>query len=129
MNRTEFIESFLLILQKALDCSNKARREGLLALEEGLDTEKVDERDIFEYGLRFVVDGTDAEIIEKVLSNIVAQEKDEDLRLLKTIQEEAVLGIQSGLNPRILFSVLNSYTDIPLNDERMKEMENALWNS
>jgi flagellar motor component MotA len=127
MNRTEFVESFVLFLQKALDCSNKARREGLLALDEGLDPEKVDERDIFEYGLRFVVDGTDAEIIEKVLSNIVAQEKDEDLRLLKTIQEEAVLGIQSGLNPRMLFWVLNSYTDIPLNDGKMKDIENALW--
>ena len=123
MNRAEFVESYVTILEKALSCSEKARREGLLALEEGLDQEKADERDIFIYGLRFVVDGTDSVLIDKILSNIIAQEKDEYSRILKTIQKEAVLAIQEGLNPRILFHLLTSYADIPLNDERMKKMQ------
>ena len=122
MNHAEFVERYITILENILNCAEKARREGLLALEEGFDPEKTGERDIFEYGLRFVIDGTDKELIEKILSNIIAQEKDEYLRVLKTIQKEAVLAIQEGLNPRILIHVLNSYTDIPLNDEKIKKM-------
>ena len=122
MNRAEFVEKYIAILENTLDCAEKARREGLLALEEGLDQTKADERDIFVYGLSFVVDGTDNALIEKILSNIIAQEKDEDSRILKTIQKEAVLAIQEGLSPRILFHLLTSYTDIPLNDERMKKI-------
>jgi len=120
MNRAEFVRRYFEIVEHALHFSEKARREGLLALEEESDQEKINDRDIFEFGMRFVVDGTDSELIEKILSNIVAQEKDESLRLLKTIQKEAVLKIQTGLNPRLLIFLLNSYTDIPLNEERQK---------
>ena len=122
MNHTEFVEKYIAVLERALNCAEKARREGLLALEGSLDPEKAGELDIFEYGLRFVIDGTDKGLIEKILSNIIAQEKDEYLRVLKTIQKEAVLAIQEGLNPRILIHVLNSYTDIPLNDEKLKKI-------
>jgi len=78
---------------------------------------KLSDRDIFQYGLRFVVDGTDREIIEKILSNLIAQEKDEYMRTLKTIQKEAVFMIQKGLNPGLIYSVLNSYTDISFKDD------------
>jgi len=122
MNHAEFAERYVTFLENLMNCAEKARREGLLALEEDFDQEKIDERDIFAYGLSFVTDGTDSALIEKILSNIIAQEKDEQLRVLKTIQKEAVLGIQEGLNPRILFHLLTSYTDIPLNDERMKKI-------
>ena len=113
MNRSEFADKYAAFLTKAIECAEKARREGLLALDGGLDHEKVDDRDIFEYGLLFVIDGVDKDLIEKILSNIIAQEKDEQTRVLKTIQKEAVLAIQEGLNPRILIHLLNSYTDIP----------------
>jgi flagellar motor component MotA len=121
MNHAEFVDRYVTMLESILNCSEKARREGLLALEEDLDEEKANGRDIFEYGIRFVVDGTDSVLIEKILSNIIAQEKDEYLRILKTIQKEAVLAIQEGLNPRILVHLLTSYTDIPLNDEKIKK--------
>jgi flagellar motor component MotA len=117
MNHDEFVEKYVAIAEKALHSSNKARREGLLALEEELDEKKVNERDIFEYGLRFVVDGTDAEIIDAILSNLVKQEKDEQLRLLKEMQKEAVLRIQDGTNPMILYALLNSFTDLSLNEQ------------
>ena len=120
MNRAEFVERYIAMLENILNCAEKARREGILALEDDLDQEKAGERDIFVYGLGFVTDGTDSALIEKILSNIIAQEKDEYSRILKTIQKEAVLAIQEGLNPRILFHLLTSYTDIPLNDERLK---------
>jgi flagellar motor component MotA len=117
MTRDEFVKRYIEITGRALECSEKARREGLLALEEMSNQEKIDERDIFEYGLRFVVDGTDNKIIEKILSNIIEQEKDEDMIKLKTIQKEAVLMIQEGSNPRLLYAVLNSYTDMAIKED------------
>jgi flagellar motor component MotA len=123
MNRDEFVEMYTSIVQRALNCSEKARREGLLALEEELDAEKADERDIFEYGLRFVIDGTDKKTIEKILSNIVKQEKDESMYILKTIQKEAVLAIQDGIiHPRLLYCLLNSYTDIPIKEDKIRNI-------
>jgi flagellar motor component MotA len=120
MNHAEFAQQYTDIVKKALHASEKARREGLLALEDELDHEMVDMRDIFEYGLRFVVDGTEREIIDKILSNIIKQEKDEQAQILKTIQKEAVLMIQEGSNPRILYVLLNSYTDISVKEDEIK---------
>jgi flagellar motor component MotA len=123
MNRDEFVKRYYEIAKRALAFSEKARKKGLLALEEESDQEKVNNRDIFEYGLRFVVDGTDAQIIEGILSNIIEQEKDESLKTLKNIQKEAVLQIQAGSNPRLLQAMLNSFTDLSLNeDETIKSV-------
>jgi flagellar motor component MotA len=88
-----------------------------LALEEEISAEKVAARDILEYGLRFVIDGTDRDMIEKILSNIVNQEQDERLKILKTMQKEAVLMIQEGINRTMLYALLNSYTDIAIKDD------------
>jgi flagellar motor component MotA len=122
MNRNEFVEEYYRIVEKALYVSNKARREGLLALEDELDQEKIYGRDIFEYGLRLVVDGLEREMIDTILSNIINQEKDEQSRILKNIQKEAVLHIQHGTSPRLLYSLLNSFTDISLHEDRMQKI-------
>jgi hypothetical protein len=119
MTRDEFVEQYNAFVNRALGFAEKARREGLLMLDGGLDKEKVYERGIFEYGLKFVVDGTDAGIIEKILGNIIAQEKDEYARCLKTIQKEAVMMIQQGYNPQTLYFILNSFTDIPLKEDKV----------
>jgi len=118
MNRTEFVEKYNNVVGKALQSTIKARTEGLLALEDALDQEKVNARDIFEYGLRFVVDGTDGSLIDEILSNIINQEKDEQLRTLMNIQKRAVLSIQAGDNPRMTYALLNSLADIPLNEDK-----------
>ena len=118
MNRNEFVEKYQVIAEKALQSVNKARTEGLLALDDALDQEKVEARDIFEYGLRFVVDGTDGGYIDEILSNIIKQEKDEQLRTLMNIQKRAVLSIQAGDNPRMTYALLNSLADIPLNEDK-----------
>jgi flagellar motor component MotA len=120
MNRDEFVKKYYDIARRAMEFSEKARREGLLALEEETDEERINDRDVFEYGMRFVIDGTDQEVVDKILSNIINQEKDESMRTLKTIQKEAVLRIQSGENPRLLGALLNSYTDISLRDDELK---------
>ncbi|MDR2247785.1 MAG: hypothetical protein LBE17_14130 [Treponema sp.] len=122
MTRNEFVNRYTEIVGRALKYAEKARREGLLALEEESDQAKIDERDIFEYGLRFVVDGTDAELIEKILSNIIKQEKDENIIILKNIQKEAVLRIQDGTNPRMLYAVLNSYANITIKEDEIRNL-------
>jgi flagellar motor component MotA len=118
MNRTEFVEKYNTIVGKAVESAEKARREGLLALEDDIDDEKVNARDIFEYGLCFVIDGTNLVVIDEILSNIINQEKDEQLRTLMNIQKRAVLSIQAGDNLRLLYPLLNSFTDIPLNEDK-----------
>lgn len=58
------------IITKMVDLSNKARREGILALEDGLD----DLDDPFmRSGLRLVVDGTDGNIIRTIMENEMNQ--------------------------------------------------------
>ena len=118
MNRTEFVEQYTALAKQALALAQKARREGLLALESSLEKKNIEERDILEYGLFFVVDGTDGNLIAQILDNIINQEKDEYARIIKTIQREAVLGIQQGDNPKVLFYKMNSLTDIPLKDDK-----------
>ena len=121
MTHEEFKQAFYDVFKLAMALAEKSRREGLLSLEEDIEKNqaKINERDVFFYGLRFTIDGMDKEVIEKLLLNLINQEKDEYLHLLKTIQKEAVLSIQCGDNPRITLALLNSYTDIPLNDPVM----------
>jgi len=121
MSNEEFLKAFYAFVERALSILMLSRRQGLLAIEESLGKDKAANRDIFEYGMQFVVDGVDGSLIEKILTNIVSQEKDEYQLLLKTIQKEAVLSIQRGDNPRIFVLLLNSYTDIPLNDPLFKK--------
>jgi len=119
MSHDEFLAKYYKIAEFAMKCCEKARREGLLSLEKDLNREKIKERDIFEYGLSFVIDGYDAEIIEKILSNIIKQEKDEDTIKLKNIQKEAVYMIQQGFNPKIVSALLNSYTGLTLKEDKL----------
>jgi flagellar motor component MotA len=111
----------------ALRNSVRARREGLLALEKSIDTEKAANREIFEYGMMFVTDGVDPEIIDKILSRIISQEKNPYKSLLKTIEKETVLEIQQGTSTRIVFHLIHAYVDIPLSDPRLNEVLEAAW--
>ena len=119
MTYEEFVKEYTKIVIRALQCSDKSRREGLLALEDDLDKEKIAARDIFEYGMILAVDGADANFIDKILSNIIKQEKDEYMIVLKTMQKEAVLTIQADINPRCLGFLLNSYTNLPTPSEEI----------
>ena len=123
MTRTEFNEQYGAFIKKALPLAEKSRREGLLSLT--ADPEKISERDIFEYGLNFAIDGTDAAYIEKILGNIIAQEKDEYTRIYKTMQKEAVMGIQQGLAPQMLYYILNSLSPISLKEDEAYKSMNA----
>lgn len=58
------------IVTKMVDLSNKARREGILALEDGLDDL---EDEFMKNGLRLVVDGTDGAVIRVIMENEMSQ--------------------------------------------------------
>jgi flagellar motor component MotA len=117
MNTEEFTKEYHKIARRALNLAEKARCEGLLSLEESIDENKYNQRDIMELGLLLVADGTDREIIDKILSNIINLETDSDIKVLKTIKKEAVLSIADGDNPRIMILLLNSYVDIEKENE------------
>ena len=98
---------------RAVAFGKAARREGLLTLEEMLVLKDGFYRDdLFEYGMRLVIDGTDGELIDDLMSNIIKTESESDTqstRTLKEIQKAACLAIQRGENPRILALRLTSY--------------------
>jgi len=116
MKREKFKAKYAKIVSLAAAYNEKARREGILSLSDELEDESFEDRDIFKYGIRFAIDGTDGAIIDKLLTNLVNQEKNKQKRLLKTIQKEAVLMIQQGYNVRLMMSMLNSYTDISFSE-------------
>jgi flagellar motor component MotA len=122
MNRDEFLGKYHDISRRALAFAETARRKGLLAMEDDLDQIRINDRDIFEYGIRFVVDGIDEEIIKKILTNLIKQEKDENIYLLKKMQREAVLAIAKGVNPVLLHAILNSYVDVTLREDHLEEL-------
>jgi chemotaxis protein MotA len=120
MTKKEFNDAYAGFACKAILFAEKARREGLLALEEELedyDEKFLGPRDIFKLGLRLVIDGTDKDFIDRILSNIVDQEEDPLKKRLKVVQKEAVLSIQSGTNPRLLVYLLNSLTDLSWDED------------
>ena len=120
MTYDEFRNEFFTFFKWAMASSEKARREGLLALEEELDNIKPSKLNMVKIGMRLVVDGTDYEVTDKILSNMINQEKDEYAKILQQIQKEAVLSIQCGNHPIISALLMNSYTDIPLDDPEFK---------
>jgi len=117
MTHDEFIAEYRKVSARAVFLSEKARSEGLLAIEDEIDSDKVNQRDIFEYGLRFTVDGTDNSIIRDLLENIIRQEEDKYTRLLMELKKEAVLSIQAGENTRIAVYRLNSFTNMDLTED------------
>jgi len=121
MSRKEFLTAYRAVVERALSFNSVARREGLLALEALLDNEKVAARDIFEYGMRFIVDGTDWEFVDQILSNLIDQvDYDYESHCLRIVKKEAVKAIQYGISNHLLVALLNSYSDLPLSDPVFK---------
>jgi len=90
-----------------VQASEKARREGLLALEGDIDEYK---HPLLKLGMQFVVDGTDPEIIQSIITSRILSENRHGRDLLEQIIIcDSVLSIQSGDNPRIIMVKLFSY--------------------
>jgi len=117
MTHDEFIAEYRKLAPRIFQLFTASQEHGLLALEEMIDGKKAKQRDILEYSIRFIVDGMDSKLLERILSNIVQQEDDKYTRLLMNIKKEAALQLREGLNPRTYIILLNSYTDIPIEDD------------
>jgi flagellar motor component MotA len=89
-------------IRRAMLFSGQVRRKGLLSAEDMLDKGAITNRDIFEYGMRFVIDGESEEYIEKILTNLVNHETDPWKKNLRMAKKIAVLSIYKGDSPRIL---------------------------
>ena len=125
MTYEEFKLAFKNFLETFIFSAEKSRHEGLLALENDLlkHEDEYNARDIFWYGMRFAVDGIDDNLTDRILSNIIEQENSGYKKTLMQIKKEAILSIQRGDNPRITIALLNSYTDLHLDDPIMKVID------
>jgi flagellar motor component MotA len=120
MNNDEFNVRYNNIVERALLFSETARREGLLALEDLIDEKKFLQRDIFELGIRLILDLAENTLLDKILTNIINLEENNDEKILKNIQKDAVMGVLNGDNPRLLIILLNSHVNIGVEDAMKK---------
>ena len=109
------MEQITNVINLAAAYSESARKEGFLSLED--EVEKIDGNNLYilKYGLKLVLGGADYQLIDRILSNIIKNEKDKKALKMNTVQKEAVLGIWAGYNPRILILKLLSFLN---QDER-----------
>ena len=114
MNEKDFMEEYNAIFERSLIFSIIARSMGLVSLENLLDKEKYNQRDIFEYGISLIRDGRPPELIDKIFTNLINLETDKERKILKNIQKDAVFAIQQGISPEQLMWILNSYVNIDL---------------
>jgi len=117
MTHDEFIAEYQKLAPRIRQLHETSNEKGLLALEEIMDGEKAKQRDILEYSIRFIVDGIDSNLLDRILSNIIQQENDEYTRRLMEVKKAAALQLKAGLNPRYYLVLLNSYTDILFHDD------------
>ncbi len=98
------------IISKMMDLSNKARREGILALEDGLD----DLDDPFmRSGLRLVVDGTDGNVIRAIMENEMNQCEGRHMDWINVINQWAGFAPGFGMMGTVLglIGMLNNLED------------------
>jgi chemotaxis protein MotA len=82
------------IISKLMSMSEKARREGLLALEEEIDD--LDD-DFMKKGLRLVVDGTDAENIRSLMETELSQIQERHMGKIDSVNMWATLAPGLGM--------------------------------
>ena len=98
------------LVQSMVSLSEKARREGILALEEGL--EDLDD-EFMKTGLRLVVDGTDGNVIRGILENEMGQIESRHMQWVTVLNSWAGLGPGYGMMGTVigLIGMLNNLED------------------
>jgi flagellar motor component MotA len=99
MTKEEFKAESEAIKTRALAMAEKNRKEGIFSLADEIDKEKYYKRDVFDFGLWLITDGTSTEIIYKLHTNIVNLETDEDKKTLALMKKTAILAIQNEEDP------------------------------
>jgi len=113
------------ILQRAYKFSEKSSKYSLLSLDENIDKEKKADRDILEYGIQFAADGVDPYFINYILSNMINLEDNKEIKRLKLMQKEAVMGICGNENPAFVFHTLLSF----FTNNELEEIKKKFANS
>jgi flagellar motor component MotA len=93
MTKEEFNAESSAIKERAAVLAKKNKEQGIFSLEDEIDKEKYYKRDILDYGLGLIIDGTSPDIIDKILTNIVNLETDADKKALAELKKKAVLEI------------------------------------
>ena len=104
-----FVNAYYKIMMIVSRFREKAKREGLLTLEEELDTI---EEGFFVSAVRLVLDGTDEAIVRQLLTLHIEREHGFYRKKLMGIAMEGVLGIQAGEDTTRLILRLNLMVDI-----------------
>ncbi len=94
------------LVSQIVALAEKARREGILALEDGIDEIG---NSLLRFGIILVVDGNDPGIIGDILCNTLFFQAREGDLLQNVVIIEGILGIQEGINPRTLSGRLMSF--------------------
>jgi len=108
----DFEKEYKRILERARFISDKTLEEGLLCLDDYIDADKLNRRDIMELGLKLTCNGMDALVIDRILTNIINLEINKKRLVLKTIQKTAVLAIHAGYDRKTLDMLLNTGNSI-----------------
>jgi uncharacterized paraquat-inducible protein A len=64
-----------------------------LSLDDIIDKEKLQQKDILEYGMALMTNGEEIEVIYKILTKIINREKDMTMRIFKYLQRSMLLEI------------------------------------
>jgi flagellar motor component MotA len=118
MNRKTFIAEYTRFITLAMKLAAKAQKQGIASLEE--EIEDIDD-ELFKQGLRFIADGAEPRIIDEILTNRIAHEKDKEQRILKTVQKRAALGLQAGESCLVFYHVLLSLPGLTPKEEKQIE--------
>jgi hypothetical protein len=89
----DILTEYNLINDRAVHCKKMCRQCGLLVLDDIVDEEKLKQKDILEYGIKFLAHGVDIAILNKILDKIISLENDDYKRILKNIQKLKVMEI------------------------------------
>ena len=107
-----FVNCYYKLTKTVLRLNEKAKREGLLSLEDEFEFLGYD---LFSKGIRLAMDGTDASIIRDILKLSTICENDYYKKKLMEIATEGVLGIQSGEDTPLVIMKLGSMVKIENN--------------
>jgi len=112
MTSDEFKNEYKKIFEKAMLLSEETRKKGLAVLKDHVNVYQPDQNDVMEYGLKLIYDKIQGHIVDSVLSIIINLENDNQKKILRTVQKNAVLAIQEGYNKVVLVLLLSSYINI-----------------
>ncbi len=114
-------EGLIPLIEELIGFSDKARKQGLLSLEDDLGMVK---DPFLKMGMQLIIDGTDPELVEEILERIIFFSNATTERVLEyCIMRTGVLGIQTGNNPHVLHHQLYAYIGMEFIEEYISQVD------